>query len=75
MNVCGKGSLKVASILFIVFGAIGLLIPIIGLIGSAKNVPLYGGLAGIMIVTLILIIVVSVFELILDIVGQRNTET
>lgn len=72
MNVRGKGLLKAVSILFIIFGAIGILIPIIGLIGSAKDVSLYGGLANIIIVTLILIIVVGVFELILGIVGPKK---
>jgi hypothetical protein len=69
MNAPGKGLLKVASILLIIFGAVAAVILIIGSITYAMNVSLFGELAGIIIVTIILILVVNVLELILGIIG------
>lgn len=72
MNVPGKGLLKVVSILFIILGAIGTAILMIGLITYAVMADSLGGLAGIMIVTLILILVHSMLELVLGIIGLKK---
>jgi hypothetical protein len=72
MNSPGKGLLKVASILLIIFGAIAAVILFIGLIVYVMNVSLFGELAGIIIVTIILILIVSVLELILGIIGLKK---
>jgi len=72
MNAHSKGLLKVISILFIIYGAIKILILALGLIGSADQISFYGGLPGIVIVILILIIAASVFDLIIGIAGLKR---
>lgn len=72
MNAPGKGLLKVASMLLIIFGAIATAISIIGLIGCAMYFSPLRGSAGILIATIIMILFASVPELILGIVGRKK---
>lgn len=71
MHAPGKTLLKVVSVLFIIFGAIATVVSIIGLVGGSLVPGMAGGLiSAAMIITLIL----SMFELILGIVGLRRSE-
>lgn len=71
MNAPGKTLLKVVSILFIIFGAIALIVSIIALIGASVVAALVP-LAGILIVGTIIMIIVSVLELVLGIIGLKK---
>ncbi|UOO37100.1 hypothetical protein IZU99_07435 [Oscillospiraceae bacterium CM] len=71
MNAPGKGLLKTVSILFIVFGAIAAVISLLAVFGSAVLATADGGaaLGGILLLATILLLIVSVLELVLGIVG------
>ncbi|NLT97147.1 MAG: hypothetical protein GXW96_03165 [Christensenellaceae bacterium] len=71
MDAPGKTFLKVVSILFIIFGAIAVIVSIIALIGATVAAALIP-LAGILIVGTIILLVVSVLELVLGIVGLKK---
>ena len=77
MNAPGKGLLKVVSILFIIFGAIATIVSIIAVLGSAILTSAASELAGevgaaiggLLLVGTIIMLIVSVLELVLGIVG------
>jgi hypothetical protein len=77
MEAPGKGILKVVSILFIIFGAIATVISLVGVLGSAALFSPYGGFIGavgsILIVATVLMLIVSVLELVLGIVGLKKS--
>jgi hypothetical protein len=73
MNVRSKGLLKISSILLIVFGAIAAAIPLVGLIGAAKEIASLGGLAGTLIAAMIMIFGIGMGELIVGIVGLKKS--
>jgi hypothetical protein len=76
MNAPGKGLLKTVSILYIIFGAIATVIALLGLVGSAA-LTAWGAagyaVGGVLMAALILMLVVSVLELILGIVGLNRS--
>ena len=79
MSIRGKCLLKAVSIIFIIFGAIatvisafGLSYSLIGLNDPAIAGSLFVELAGIVIVTMILLFVASVLELILGCIGLKK---
>lgn len=72
MNAPGKGLLKVVSILFIIFGAIATIISLIAVLGAAALTAYAGELAAVLMIGMILLLVVSVLELILGIVGLKK---
>jgi hypothetical protein len=72
MDAPGKGMLKVVSILFIIFGAIATIVSIVALVGSAVLTAYTEGLAGIFIVGSIILLLVSVLELIVGIIGLKK---
>lgn len=72
MNAPGKGMLKVVSILFIVFGAIAVVISLIAVLGSAVLTAYTGGLGGIFLIGTILMLIVSALDLVLGIIGIKK---
>jgi hypothetical protein len=77
MNAPGKGILKTVSILFIIFGAIAAVISLIGILGfsalSSTGGVIGAGLGGMLIVAAVLLLIVSVLEFILGIVGLKKS--
>lgn len=82
MEAPGKGLLKVVSILFIIFGAIATIISIFALAGSAwlsnagvdqTQSVMMAGLGGVLLFGSILLLITSVLELILGIVGFKRS--
>ncbi|SHI07282.1 hypothetical protein SAMN02745823_02245 [Sporobacter termitidis DSM 10068] len=73
MNAPGKGLLKTVSVLFIIFGAIAAIVSLLGVAGSAALTSVGGvagtAIGGVLLVATILILIVSVLELVLGIVG------
>ncbi len=72
MNAPGKGILKVVSILFIIFGAIATILSLVGLLGSAYLTAVSYGLAGILVVAMVIALIGSALELVLGIVGLKK---
>ena len=72
MDAPGKGMLKVVSILFIIFGAIATIVSIIAIIGSAVLTAYTVGFGAIFLVGSILLLIVSVLELIIGIIGLKK---
>ena len=72
MNAPGKGMLKVVSILFIIFGAIATVVSLIAVFGAAALSSLTGGVTAILLVGMILLLIVSVLELIIGIIGVKK---
>lgn len=75
MNAPGKGLLKVVSILFIVFGAIAVVVSLIALLGSAALAAydVTGALGGILIVGTIIALIASALELVIGIMGVKKS--
>ena len=72
-----QGLLKVISILFIIFGAIATIVSLIAVIGSAALTSVAGAygaaaIGGILLLATILLLVVSVLEFVLGIVGLKR---
>ena len=86
MDAPGKGILKVVSILFIIFGAIATVLSIIALVGSSwisNNAAelandatgnIVTGLSGLLVAGSVLMLITSVLELILGIVGLKKCD-
>lgn len=74
MNAPGKGILKVVSILFIIFGAIATVVSLIGLFGSAYLSAVSYGLAGILVVAMVIALIGSALELVIGIIGLKKCE-
>lgn len=72
MNAPGKGLLKVVSILFIIGGALVLLLSLLAVGVTIAAISLIGGLAILAVVGTILLIIVGALELILGIVGLKK---
>lgn len=78
MNAPGKGLLKTVSILFIIFGAIATIVSLLGVLGSAVLTSVageYGAAAvgGMLMIVTIILLIVSVLELVLGIVGLKKS--
>ncbi len=73
MNAPGKGMLKVVSILFIVFGAIATVLSIIAVLGAGLVASLAGTSATMIVVAAILLLVSSVAELVIGIMGIKKS--
>lgn len=70
MYAPAKVLLKVVSVLFIIFGSIASVASIIGLVGGSTP-----GMGGDIVVTAMIVsLVLSIFELVLGIVGLRRSE-
>ena len=74
MNAPGKGILKVVSILFIIFGAILTVVSLVGLLGSAYLTAVSYGLAGILVVAMVIALIGSALELVLGIIGLKKCD-
>lgn len=82
MDAPGKGILKVVSILFIIFGAIATVLSIIALIGSSwisqqaqdAASAVATGLSGILVAGSVLLLITSLLELILGIMGLKRSD-
>jgi hypothetical protein len=82
MNAPGKGILKVTSILFIIFGALDIVLSLIGLAGSALLTSVaasYGStvvtaVAGILLVLLIVALALSALYLVVGILGVKKSD-
>ncbi len=72
MNAPGKGLLKVVSILFIIFGAIATIVSFLALIGSAAITAYLGDLGIVLILATAIMLIASVLELVLGIVGLKK---
>lgn len=72
MNAPGKGLLKVVSILFIIFGAIATIVSLLALIGSAAITAYLGDLGIVLILATAIMLIASVLELVLGIVGLKK---
>ena len=72
MNAPGKVLLKIVSILLIIFGVAAAVFAVLGLIVYAAMADSLGKLAGIIIVTIVLILVVGMLDLVLGIVGLKK---
>lgn len=72
MNAPGKGLLKVISILFIIFGVIAAIVSVIALLGSAILTAYAGGLGAIVMIATIVMLLASVLELIIGIIGIKK---
>ena len=76
MDAPGKGILKTVSILFIIFGAIAAVICLVGILGFAALSTTGGvigaGIGSLLMVATVLLLIVSVLELILGIVGLKK---
>ncbi|MFZ5975589.1 MAG: hypothetical protein ACOYU3_09350 [Bacillota bacterium] len=81
MDAPGKGILKVASILFIIFGAIATFLYVLGFFASAALTTFIGEFStvaalaagGVLMIGIILHLIVSVLELIIGFVGLRKS--
>lgn len=73
MNAPGKGMLKVTSILFIIFGAIATIVSILGLIGAGMISAVTMGATAILTVAMVLLLLVSVAELVIGIIGIKKS--
>ena len=71
MHAPGKTLLKVVSVLFIIFGSIATIVSILGLLGGSLVPGVAGGL---MTAAMVIALILSIFELILGIVGLRRSE-
>lgn len=67
MNAPGKGMLKTVSILFIVFGAIALVVSLLAVLGSA----LVG--SGLLLFATILMLIASALDLVIGIIGVKKS--
>jgi hypothetical protein len=84
MNAPGKGLLKTVSILFIIFGAIATIVSIFAVLGSAVLTSVAADLGGdagaavggLLMIATIIMLIVSVLELVLGImgVGKRSND-
>lgn len=82
MDAPGKGILKVVSVLFIIFGAIATVLSIIALVGSAwlssqagnAASALAAGFTGLLVAGSIVLLITSVLELILGIIGLKKSD-
>lgn len=72
MNAPGKTMLKVVSILFIIFGAIAALLSLIAVFGAAVVSAYTEGIGAILLIATILMLIVSVVELVIGIVGLKK---
>jgi hypothetical protein len=72
MNAPGKGMLKVVSILFIVFGAIAFIVSLLAVLGSAVVTAYTAGLASILLIASIVMMLASVLELVIGIIGLKK---
>jgi len=73
MNAPGKGLLKTVSILFIVFGAIALVVSLFAVFVSAAATVYTGGFAAILLIATILMLIVSVLEFVIGIMGVKKS--
>ena len=73
MNAPGKGLLKFVSILFIVFGAIALVVSILAMSVAIAAVDYLGDIGIIAVAAVIIMLIVSVLELVLGIVGLKKS--
>lgn len=71
-NAPGKVLLQVVSIIFIVFGAIAIIVSIIAIAGSALLTAYTGGMAAMLIVVSVIALASGVLELIIGIMGLKK---
>ena len=80
MNAPGKGLLKVSSILFIIFGAISLLMGLLALVGAISGGVINGveiqtgASAGAILFSALTVIVLAALNLIAGIIGVKNCD-
>ena len=72
MNAPGKGLLKVISILFIIFGVIATIMSVLALIGSAAVTAYLGELGIILVIATAVMLIASVLELVMGILGLKK---
>lgn len=82
MDAPGKGLLKAASVLFIVFGAIATFLYVLGFFASAALTSIIGGVStaaaiaagGLLMAGIVIHLIVSVLELIIGIIGLKKSD-
>lgn len=70
----GRGILKVVSILFMVWGAIAIILSIIAIVGAAAVTVVTLGWAGFVLVAAVIVLIASVIQLVIGILGLKKSE-